>query len=166
MSLYARYVFPFINEWLSVGQRVDKQRRLALADARGQVLELGFGTGLNFKHYPFSVTHVTGIDCERMRPRQVEQRIDSAPVPITTMYRDASHGLLFPDESFDTVVTTWTLCSIHEVIPTLTEIRRVLRPNGSYLFLEHGPSDDPRIARRQALLRPVVELIGAGCQVN
>ncbi len=53
MSLYARYVFPFINEWLSVGQRVDKQRRLALADARGQVLELGFGTGLNFKHYPF-----------------------------------------------------------------------------------------------------------------
>src|SRR6266436_8279676 len=114
----------------------------------------------------FSVTHVTAIDCERMRPRQVEQRIDSAPVPITTMYRDASHGLLFPDESFDTVVTTWTLCSIHEVIPTLTEIRRVLRQNGSYLFLEHGPSDDPRIARRQALLRPVVELIGAGCQVN
>lgn len=106
----------------------------------------------------FSVTHVTAIDCERMRPRQVEQRIDSAPVPITTMYRDASHGLLFPDESFDTVVTTWTLCSIHEVIPTLTEIRRVLRQNGSYLFLEHGPSDDPRIARRQ--------LIGAGCQVN
>src|SRR6266404_1861323 len=92
----------------------------------------------------FSVTHVTAIDCERMRPRQVEQRIDSAPVPITTMYRDASHGLLFPDESFDTVVTTWTLCSIHEVIPTLTEIRRVLRQNGSYLFLEHGPSDDPR----------------------
>ena len=112
------------------------------------------------------MTHVTAIDCVRVRARQVEGRIASAPVPITTMYRDASHGLPFPDESFDTVLTTWTLCSIHEVIPALTEIRRVLRPNGSYLFLEHGRSDVPRIARRQMLLRPVVELIGAGCQMN
>ena len=166
MSLYSRFLFPSIMERLSAGEHVDEQRWLALACASGEVLELGFGTGLNFRHYPSSVTHVTALDCERMRPHQVERRIASAPVPITTLYRDASRGLPFADESFDTVITTWTLCSIHDVIPALNEIGRVLRPDGTYLFLEHGRSDDPRIARRQSLLRPVVQLIGAGCQMN
>jgi hypothetical protein len=66
MSLYSRFVFPYVMERLSAGKHVDEQRRLALAGARGEVLELGFGTGLNFFHDPPSVTHVTALDCERM----------------------------------------------------------------------------------------------------
>lgn len=166
MSFYSRFVFPCIMERLSAGQHVDEQRRLALAGARGEVLELGFGTGLNFLHYPPSVTHVTALDCERMRPRQVERRIADAPVPITAMYRDASRGLPFANKSFDTAITTWTICSISDVIPALTEIGRVLRQDGIYLFLEHGRSDDPGVARRQNLMSPVVRMIGAGCQMN
>lgn len=166
MSCYARLIFPYIMERLSAGQHSEEQRRLALAPARGEVLELGFGTGLNFPHYPRSVTRVTAVDCERMRPNQTEQRIAEAPVPITPMYGDASRRLPFEDNRFDTVVTTWTLCSISDVISALKEVGRVLRQDGKYLFLEHGRSDDPRVARRQNLLRPVVSMIGAGCQMN
>lgn len=153
-------------ERFSAGPHVDEQRRLALATAQGEVLEIGFGTGRNFSHYPVRVTHVTALDCEIMRPQQVKRRITDAPVPITTIYKDASSGLPFADNSFDSVVTTWTLCSIRNVIPALVEIRRVLRPDGNYLFLEHGCSDDPHIARQQQLLSPLVQMIGAGCQMN
>jgi ubiquinone/menaquinone biosynthesis C-methylase UbiE len=166
MSVYSRFAFPYIMERFSAGHQIDEQRRLALALARGEVLEIGFGTGLNFAHYPRSVTQVTAIDCEVMRLQQTKLRIASASVPITTVYRDASLGLPFANNSFDTVVTTWTLCSIRNVIPALAEIRRVLRSDGNYLFLEHGCSDDPQVARRQKLLSPVVKVIGAGCQMN
>ncbi|HJT70839.1 MAG TPA: class I SAM-dependent methyltransferase [Terriglobales bacterium] len=166
MGLYSRFVFPHIMERLSAGPRVDEQRRLALAPACGEVLELGFGTGHNFPHYPKTVTHVTAVDCQLMMPAKVKRRIDNASVSITPMYRDASKGLPFADGSFDTVVTTWTLCSIRDVIPALTEIGRVLKRSGHYLFLEHGRSDNPRIAMRQRLLSPVVHMIGAGCQMD
>ncbi len=166
MSFYSRFIFPCVIDRLMVGHHVDEQRWLALAAAQGTVLEIGFGTGHNFLHYPVRVTHVTAVDCEVMRPRQVKWRIASAPVPIATIYRDASSGLPFANNSFDTVVTTWTLCSIRDVLPALAEIRRVLRHDGNYLFLEHGCSDDPRVARRQNLLSPVVKTIGAGCQMN
>ena len=166
MNCYSRFVFPYIMERLSAGHHVDEQRKLALFPARGDVLEIGFGTGRNFSHYPVCVTHVTAVDCEIMRPQQVKRRIADAPVPITTIYKDASGGLPFADNSFDTVVTTWTLCSIRNVIPALTEIRRVLRHDGNYLFLEHGCSDDPHIARQQKLLSPLVQMIGSGCRMN
>lgn len=117
MSAYSRLVFPYIMERLSAGRHVDEQRHLALALARGEVLEIGFGTGLNFSHYPRSVTHVTAVDSEPMRLREVERRIADAPVSITSMYRDASRGLPFANSSFDTVITTWTLCSISDIIP-------------------------------------------------
>lgn len=166
MSIYSRIVFPYIMERFSARHHVDEQRRLALARARGEVLEIGFGTGRNFSHYPACVSHVTAVDREVMRPQQVKRRLADAPVPITTMYRDASNGLPFANNSFDTVVTTWTLCSIRNVIPALTEIGRVLRRDGSYIFLEHGCSDNPQIARQQRLLSSVVKIIGAGCQMN
>jgi ubiquinone/menaquinone biosynthesis C-methylase UbiE len=166
MSLYSRFIFPCVIDRLMAGHHVDQQRRLALVPARGEVLEIGFGTGHNFSHYPEHVTHVTAVDCEVMRPKQMKRRIASAPVPITTIYLDASRGLPFANDSFDTVATTWTLCSIRDIIPALAEIRRVLRRDGNYLFLEHGCSDDPRVARRQNLLSPVVKTIGAGCQMN
>ncbi len=166
LSFYSRFIFPCVMDWLLAGHHVDEQRRLALAPARGEVLEIGFGTGHNFLHYSVRVTHVTAVDSALMRPQQVKQRIASAPVPIATMYLDASRGLPFANDSFDTVVTTWTLCSIRDVIPALAEVRRVLRHDGNYLFLEHGCSDDPRIARWQNLLSPVVKTLGAGCQMN
>jgi ubiquinone/menaquinone biosynthesis C-methylase UbiE len=166
MSYYSRFVFPYIMERFSAGHHIDEQRKLAVASAQGEVLEIGFGTGRNFRHYPARVTHVTAVDCEIMRPQQVKRRIAGALVPITTIYQDASKGLPFADNSFDTVITTWTLCSIRDVISALNEIRRVLRRDGIYLFLEHGCSGEFHIARQQELLSPVVKMIGAGCRLN
>lgn len=166
MGFYARYIFPHILEWCSAGADKDEQRRLALASAQGEVLEIGFGTGKNFPHYPTSVSRVIAVDCERMQPRKVLDRIAAAPVPITPIYQNASRRLPFGDNLFDSVVTTFTLCSVDDVEAAVREIGRVLKPTGSYLFLEHGHSTSPKIARQQDLLAPVVRVVGAGCRMN
>ena len=166
MGFYSRYVFPYILEWCSAGPDTEEQRRLALASAQGEVLEIGFGTGKNFPLYPTSVSRVLAVDCERMQPRKVLDRIAAAPVPITPIYQDASRKLPFGDNSFDTLVTTFTLCSIDDVESACREIGRVLKPTGSYLFLEHGHSTNPKVARQQDLLAPVVRVAGAGCRMN
>jgi len=166
MGLYARCIFPYIMEWLSSGPDVQEQRHQLLGSSRGEVLEIGFGTGKNFSHYPSSVNGVVAIDCERMQPRKVQDRIAAASVPITPMYQDASRRLPFDDNSFDTVVTTWTLCSIDNVESAVREIGRVLKASGSYLFLEHGRSADLRVVRRQDFFAPAVRVVGAGCRMN
>ena len=122
--------------------------------------------GRIFPIIPGSVDRVVAIDCERMQPRLVQNRIATACVPITPIYQDASRGLPFDDNSFDTVVTTYTLCSIDDVGSAVREIARVLKPNGSYLFLEHGRSADAEVQRRQNFFAPAVRLVGAGCRMN
>lgn len=145
---------------------LQEQRRAALAVLRGHVLEIGFGTGLNLLFYPDQVTNLTTIDSERMLPKRVEKRIAEARMPVEQLQLDASGGLPFQDEAFDGVVTTFTLCSIPDVGSALAEIRRVLRRTGEYVFLEHGRSDDPRIAKRQDLFNPLQKLIACGCNIN
>ena len=166
MGFYSRHIFPYILERCSASPDSEEQRRLTLASARGDVLEIGFGTGRNFAHYPGSVSRVIAVDCERMQPRKVLDRLARAPVPITPIYQDASRRLLFEDNSFDAVVTTFTLCSIEDVESAVREIGRVLKPTGSYLFLEHGHSANPKVARQQEFLAPVVRVVGAGCRMN
>lgn len=166
MGFYCRHIFPYILEWCSASPDSEEQRRRTLASAGGNVLEIGFGTGKNFAYYPASVSRVIALDCERMQPRKVLDRIAAAPVPITPVYQDASRRLPFADHSFDTVITTFTLCSIEDVASAVREIGRVLKPTGSYLFLEHGHSANPQIARQQDLLAPLVRVVGAGCRMN
>jgi ubiquinone/menaquinone biosynthesis C-methylase UbiE len=101
-----------------------------------------------------------------MQPRKVLDRLAAASVPITPIYQDASRKLPFGDNSFDTVITTFTLCSIEDVESAVREICRVLKPTGSYLFLEHGHSTSPKVAKQQDLLAPVVQVVGAGCRMN
>lgn len=142
------------------------QRQRALANVRGEVLELGFGTGLNLPHYPPTVERLTIVDPARMLPRRVEQRITEAGVPIERVHQDAAR-LPFDRGRFDTVVATWTLCSIDNVDAALREVARVLKPSGRFVFLEHGRSDDPRTARLQDRLNPIwKKTVGAGCNMN
>lgn len=166
MGLYAKYIFPRLLDWSLGTPEIAKYRRKALAPAQGKVLEIGFGTGLNLPHYPVAVYDLTVIDSENMLRRRVEKRLAECPIPVHRMQIDAQGRLPFEDASFDSVVTTLTLCSIENTAPALAEIRRVLRPQGHFVFWEHGRSDDPEVARRQDRFNPLQKLIGAGCNLN
>lgn len=141
-------------------------RRSALLIARGETLEIGFGTGLNLPHYPKSVLQITGVDTENMMQPWILKRIAASAIPVTRMQIDACRGLPFDERSFDTIVTTMTLCTIADIEPALLEIRRVMRPHGQFIFLEHGRSDDPSVARFQDLFNPIQRIIAAGCNLN
>jgi ubiquinone/menaquinone biosynthesis C-methylase UbiE len=166
MGLYAKYVFPRILDWALGDSLIERERQEALAQVRGHVLEIGFGTGLNLRHYPRQVTRLTAIDTERMLRDRVAKRIDEAHMPVEQIQLDASGRLPLDDDRFDFVVTTFTLCSIADVGSALREMRRVLKPQGHYVFLEHGRSDDSRVAKRQDLFNPIQKIIACGCNIN
>jgi SAM-dependent methyltransferase len=166
MGLYAKFLFPRVLEWTLDTKVVQRERKLALASAGGVTLEIGFGTGLNLPCYPAAVTKVIGVDPERMLADRVRRRIDAAPMAVEQFNLDASNRLPFEPESFDTVVSTFTLCSIDEVAAALSEIHRVLKPSGKFLFLEHGRSDRAKVARWQDRLNPIQRVVGRGCNLN
>ncbi|MEP7339129.1 MAG: class I SAM-dependent methyltransferase [Acidobacteriota bacterium] len=166
MGLYAKYIFPRLLDWTLGNPAMGEYRRSALESAGGATLEIGFGTGLNLPYYPSAVTHLTVIDSENMLRKLVARRMAECPIPVTKMQLDAQGRLPFNDHSFDSVVTTLTLCSIADTAPALAEIRRVLKPGGQFIFFEHGRSDDPDVARRQDRFNPLQKIIGAGCNMN
>ena len=153
MGFYADHIFPRLMDWSLRGPQHQVEREKALQSVRGEVLEVGFGTGLNLRHYPPGVTRLTAIDVANMLQVRVARRIAAVPFSVT---RAALSGekLPFPDGQFDCVVTTLTLCSIADPVAALREMRRVLKAQGTYVFLEHGRSDDARVARRQDFFNP------------
>jgi len=147
---------------------MDDLRPDTITRARGNVLEVGFGTGRNLRHYPEGVDSVAALDplaTGGIRER-IEQRISAVPFPVTQHRLRADGELPFDDARFDTVVTTWTLCSIPDAASALREMRRVLRPGGRYLFVEHGRSDSDRTARMQDRLNPLWRRLADGCNLN
>jgi len=165
MGFYAKHVFPRVMDWMLRGPQHQAERETVLRSIRGDVLEVGFGTGLNLRHYPPGVTRLTAVDVATMLPLRVARRIARASFPVT---RTELRGerLPFPDAQFDCVVTTLTLCSIQDPVPALREMRRVLKPDGTYVFLEHGRSDDARVARRQDFFNPLQRRLACGCNIN
>jgi ubiquinone/menaquinone biosynthesis C-methylase UbiE len=166
MGLYSKHIFPRFLDWSLGNATLAKHRLAALAPLRGHVLEIGFGTGLNLPFFPREVTRLTAIDSKQMLPKKVAKRIAEARMPVECLQLDAGVRLPLDSLAFDGVVTTFTLCSIAHVHSALHETRRVLKPEGQYVFLEHGRSDDPRIARRQDFFNPVQKVIGCGCNLN
>jgi len=166
MGIYSKYIFPRLLDWSLNNQAMGKYRRAALEPAFGRTLEIGFGTGLNLPYFPDAVTELTVIDSENFLSELVERRIAECPIPVIRMQLDAQGRLPFDDQSFDSAVTTLTLCSIENTKPALAEIRRVLKPGGRFIFFEHGRSDDAKIARWQDRLNPLQQVIGAGCNLN
>lgn len=165
MGFYADHVFPYLMDWTMGTRRFRELRRQSLASARGSVLEIGFGTGLNLPHYPDTVTELTVIDPAVLLPTKVAKRIASAAMPVQVAHLSAE-TLPFEDRRFDCVVSTWALCTIPNAVAALREVRRVLKPEGAYLFLEHGRSDDAEVAIWQDRLNPLQRKIGCGCNLN
>lgn len=142
-----------------------EQRKLTLAPLHGTVLEVGFGTGLNLPHYPKAVTWLTAVEPETILPERVEQRSVEAPMPIEVI-RVSAERLPFENDKFDCALSTWTLCTIPNVLAALKEVRRVLKPGGFLVFLEHGRSEDPKLAKWQAVFNPFQRLLARGCHLN
>ena len=141
---------------------------LELADpveVGGDVLEVGFGSGLNIPHYPASVHELTAIDPNPGMRRYAELRITASPIKVERCVL-SGESLPMADASFDTVVCTWTLCSIENVEQALAEIHRVLKLGGRFVFLEHGLSNEPEVQRWQHWLNPIQKVIGDGCNLN
>jgi ubiquinone/menaquinone biosynthesis C-methylase UbiE len=112
------------------------------------------------------VRRLTALDPLDALRRRVKRRIARAPFPVDRIFAAADGKLPFEEQSFDCVVTTRTICTIDHPVEVLQGIRRVLRPNGAYLFLEHGLSDDPKVARLQRWLNPFQRWVAAGCEID
>jgi len=140
-------------------------RRSLLANVTGEVFEIGFGTGLNLPHYPASVKRITTVDPNTGSRKLAERRLSESPIEVSYQPISGEH-LKLPGESFDSVVCTFTLCSIPDVNAAMAEMRRILRPGGRMFFLEHGLAADARIQWWQHKLTPVNRIIGDGCHLN
>jgi ubiquinone/menaquinone biosynthesis C-methylase UbiE len=140
-----------------------EERRQLLAAAAGATLEIGAGTGLNLEHYPEAVTRLVLAEPDEHMRRRLARRVSEVR-PSTEIVAAGVEGLPFPDESFDTVVVTFVLCSVPQQEAALAEITRVLKPGGRLLFLEHVRSDDEKLAKWQDRITPLYNVVG--CNPN
>jgi SAM-dependent methyltransferase len=165
MGLYHHCVFPCLLDLAMTNRVLVEPRRRTLGRAQGRILEVGFGTGANLPHYPAHVDSIEAIDPDVDLDRYSRPRIDASRIEVDFHHLDAQR-LPFAAGSFDTVVCTLTLCSIPDVAHALQEIRRILKPGGRFLFLEHGLAPDPGVARWQHRLNPLQNRLGGGCNLN
>jgi ubiquinone/menaquinone biosynthesis C-methylase UbiE len=165
MAFFSRYLFPRLMDVIMRDPKVDELRAETLTDARGLVLEVGFGTGLNLKHYSEQVDRLVAVEPNPGMAPIAAKRQAAARIPIE-VHEAKAEALPFPDAHFDTVVTTATLCSVGDLELSLGEIRRVLKPGGSYLLLEHGLSDDPKIQVWQRRLNGLQMFLADGCHID
>lgn len=165
MSFYRRYVVPRLTHLAMRQRRLLPFRQRVIGAAEGRVLEIGIGSGLNFPLYGGAVTSVIGLEPSSELLRMARARGERAAVPITLL--DASAETMPLDSgSIDTVVTTWTLCTIPNAAQALAEMRRVLTPGGVLLFVEHGRAPEAGVARWQDRLDPLWSRLANGCHLN
>ncbi|HTC09033.1 MAG TPA: class I SAM-dependent methyltransferase [Acetobacteraceae bacterium] len=165
MGFYHRHILPRL---LHMAMRQDvlvPLRRRVIGAAEGRVLEVGVGSGLNLGLYGAAVRAVIGLEPSPELLRMARARAVAAAVPVELLEAVAENVPL-QDASVDTVVTTWTMCTIPDAPRALAELRRVLRPGGALLFVEHGRAPEPGVARWQDRLDPVWGCIAGGCHLN
>jgi ubiquinone/menaquinone biosynthesis C-methylase UbiE len=165
VGFYSRVIFPRLCDLLLGRPLIDRYRRELLAHVHGDVLEIGFGTGLNLLHYPESVRKITTVDPNPGMHRLARRRIQATGIEVDQRLLSGER-LPFDENSFDCVVSTFTLCSIGNVEQALSEVCRVLRPDGQFLFLEHGLSPEPAVQKWQHRLNWLERLLADGCQLD
>ena len=165
MGIYSRLIFPRLLDISMSGRELGRYRQSLLESVRGNVLEVGFGTGLNVPYYGDGVTAVTAIDPDQGMTPLATPRIQSSKVKITLQTASAEM-LPMSAEAFDAVVCTWTLCSIPNLDAALAEIYRVLKPGGKFFFIEHGLSSEPGVGTWQRRITPLQRRIADGCHLD
>jgi len=165
MSFYARWIFPWL---LDLGMRNKEARRFrerVIPQATGRVLEIGIGSGLNLPFYSAGVEQLFALEPSPELRRMAGRRTKGTRFTVEFLDRSAEE-IALERGSVDTVVTTWTLCTIPDAVRALQEMKRVLKPSGALLFVEHGLAPDPGVRAWQHRLNPLWNRIGGGCNLN
>lgn len=166
MSLWADRVLPHLVEKACRSAAILDERKRWVPRASGEVLELGVGSGLNLAFYDAAkVAKVTGLDPSAPLLARAAERAASAPVPVELL-RGHAEQLPFANGTFDSAVITYSLCSVDDPARVLAELRRVLRPDGELVFVEHGLAPDAATQRWQRWLTPVWRRVGGGCRLD
>lgn len=163
---YDRHILPKLLCCACGAPAIREQREKIVPQAAGKVLELGIGGGLNLAFYdPGKATSVTGVD-PSAELRAIAEAAPRAPGLAVEVQPGEAESLPFADASFDTVLCTFTLCSVRSTTAVLSEARRVLKPGGKFLFCEHGLSPDASVSRWQRGLEPVWKRLAGGCHLT
>ena len=165
MGVYSERVLPRILNFMCAIGEAPRFRERACAGLHGEVVELGFGSGLNVPHYPSTVTRVHAIEPSDLAWQLASKRLQAATVPVERSGLDGQR-LPLADDSCDTALSTWTLCTIPDLPAALAEVRRVLKPGGTLHFMEHGLAPDEPVQRRQRQLEPLQKRFVGGCHLT
>jgi ubiquinone/menaquinone biosynthesis C-methylase UbiE len=165
MGFYSQTIAPRLLDWGMSDPSLALYRREVLSDVQGEVLEIGFGTGINLSYYPEHLQQLVTVDANPGMNALAQKRIESSNIRVDNRVLNGEN-LPMADNTFDCVVSTWTLCSIANVEQALKEIYRVLKPGGRFFFIEHGLSDDPKVQVWQNRLNPINKAIAVGCNLN
>ena len=166
MNLYERYCLPHLLHWFCSSPRVQSQRRKVVPLARGRVLEVGFGSGLNIPFYnPAEVELIWALEPSEGMRHKAAAGIDRSEFEVRWLDLPGEE-IPLDDHSVDSVLLTYTLCTIADWRQALVQMRRVLKPGGQLIFCEHGLAPDPAVQKWQARINPCWHAIGGGCNIN
>ncbi len=163
MAFYDRYIMPRFIDFACGTEAATEQRKRIVGLAEGCVLEMGFGSGLNLPLYdPRRVDEVIGVEPHDVMWSRSAKRRAEASVPVERI-AISGEELALDDETVDTALVTYTICTIPDAVAALREMRRVLKPSGQMLFVEHGEAPDPSVRRWQRRIDPLWKMITGGC---
>jgi ubiquinone/menaquinone biosynthesis C-methylase UbiE len=166
MGFYARWVLPRIIDLAMRNEETARLRAACIPRARGEVLEIGIGSGLNLPFYSSDARRVIGVDPSPELQKMARNRAADLPMKVELLLQSAEEPLPLDDRSIDTVVTTWSLCSISRAVEALGQVKRLLKTGGQLIFIEHGLAPDPGVAVWQNRITPIWRRIGGGCRLN
>ena len=166
MGFYARHILPRLIDVAMKNKDTARLRQVCIPRASGDVLEVGVGSGLNLPFYSADVRRVYGVDPSLELQQMARERLAHSPIKMNFLSQSADAPLPLADQSMDTVVSTWTLCSIPNAPEALREMRRVLKPGGNFIFVEHGSAPDASVRRWQNRLTPLWRRFTGGCHLN
>jgi len=165
MGFYRNVILPKLCDLSMRNKRLRPYRERVIGAAEGRVLEIGAGSGLNLQLYRSGATEVLALEPDQNLLRMAERNAKNAPRPVTFLEASAEH-IPLDDASVDTVVATWTLCTIPDAVGALREARRVLKAAGRRMFVEHGLAPERNVQKWQNGLTPVWMRITGGCHLN